>query len=127
MPYADPEVRRQKHKEYSRRYYEKNREAIIAKTSHSKIEQRKKWTAFKSTLKCINCGYSHPAALDFHHVILGPDNIKVHRLLANQAYERIMEEIKKCVVLCANCHRIHHHEERLAIRRKRKKKQLKQG
>jgi formate hydrogenlyase subunit 6/NADH:ubiquinone oxidoreductase subunit I len=57
MPYADPEVRRLKHKEYSRRYYEKNREAIIAKTSRSKIEQRKKWTEFISTLKCIYCGF----------------------------------------------------------------------
>src|SRR6056297_2569932 len=114
MPYADPEVRRQKNKEYSRRYYEKNKTATTARSRRTKAEQRKKWNTYKSTLKCINCGFSHPAALDFHHVIMRPDNAKVHRLLANHSYARVMEEIKKCVVLCANCHRIHHHEERLA-------------
>lgn len=122
MPYADPEVRKQKGKEYSRRYYEKNKHKTIARSRTSRQALRKKWDDFKATLKCINCGYNHPAALDFHHVIMTPNNEKVHRLLANRSYGRVMEEIKKCVVLCANCHRIHHHEERLAKKQKRKQK-----
>lgn len=122
MPYADPEVRKQKGKEYSRRYYEKNKHKTIARSRTSRQALRKKWDDFKATLKCINCGYNHPAALDFHHVIMDPNNEKVYRLLANRSYSRVMEEIKKCVVLCANCHRIHHHEERLAKKQKRKQK-----
>ena len=29
----------------------------------------------------------------------------------NQSQKSIMEEIKKCVVLCANCHAVRHWEE----------------
>ena len=31
MPYKDPEIKKAKHKEYSRRYYEANKEEIRAK------------------------------------------------------------------------------------------------
>jgi len=72
-----------------------------------------KWREFKSTLKCVHCGFSHPAALDFHHVVKSKTNRRVHVLLRNYAYKALEEELKKCIVLCANCHRIHHHEEYL--------------
>ena len=120
MPYADPEVRKQKHREYSRRHYEKNKEASIARIKANKLRYQKQWAEFKSTLKCINCGFDNPAALDFHHVIKDPDNQKLYEILRRNAYTRAMEEIKKCVVLCANCHRIHHHEERLHTKRRKK-------
>jgi len=120
MPYADPEVRKQKHKEYSRRHYEKNKEARLASIKANKLRYKKQWAEFKSTLKCINCGFDNPAALDFHHVIKDPDNEKLYEILRRDAYIRAMEEIKKCVVLCANCHRIHHHEERLHKKQRKK-------
>jgi len=120
MPYADPEVRKQKHREYSRRHYEKNKEASIARIKANKLRYQKQWAEFKSTLKCINCGFDNPAALDFHHVIKDPDNQKLYEILRRNAYKRAMEEIKKCVVLCANCHRIHHHEEHLHKKRRKK-------
>jgi hypothetical protein len=62
-------------------------------------------------LRCEHCGEDHPATFDFHHVKKDPDNVKVHKLIKNGAYKKILEEIKKCIVLCANCHRKHHYEE----------------
>jgi predicted HNH restriction endonuclease len=49
----------------------------------------------------------------------------VHRLVANGTITKAREEIKKCVVLCANCHRKHHyeeHQEKLKARKKKAKK-----
>jgi len=127
MPYADPEVRKKKHKEYSRRHYEKDKEANLARIRANKRRYRKRWDDFKATLKCINCGFNHPAALDFHHVIKDPDNEMIHELLRRNSYARVMEETKKCVVLCANCHRVHHYDEhqvKVAKRRKKKSDRL---
>ena len=113
MPYKDPEVRRQKNKEYSKQYYLKNKDECIVRNKLFKILAKKRWQEFKATLKCINCGFNHPATLDFHHVIRKPENKKIHALVQNSSYAKAVEEIKKCVVLCANCHRIHHNDEHL--------------
>jgi predicted HNH restriction endonuclease len=40
------------------------------------------------------------------------DKQSVHFLVKNYRFAAAMEEIKKCIPLCANCHRILHWEER---------------
>jgi len=62
----------------------------------------------RRTLKCERCGFEDHRALHFHHT---EDN-KVESVarMPHQEYakETILEEIKKCEVLCANCHEIEH-------------------
>ena len=112
MPYKNPKVKKEKHKEYSRKHYEANKEKTKLRTRTTKAKEKKKWYTYKSTLKCANCGFSHIAAMDFHHV--DRSNYRsVNKLAQNGNYAAAMEEIKKCIPLCANCHRIHHHEDRL--------------
>ena len=58
--------------------------------------------------KCADCGVSYPSDVyDFHHVDEKEHGINV-LLTSNRKYEIILEEAKKCVMLCANCHRIRH-------------------
>ena len=113
MPIKDPEERRLKQRQYSSKHYHNNREAHIERIRVQKIRMRAEWEEYKSTLECVQCGQNHPATLDFHHVIKDPANRKVSELTQNGAYKLARAEIEsKCVVLCASCHRIWHHEER---------------
>jgi hypothetical protein len=112
MPYKDPKVRKEKGKEYSRKHYEANTEETKKRVSDKKKEERKKWDIFKRTLKCAKCGFSHPAALDFHHIDPSEKEGIVSKFNKNGQYKKAMKEIEKCIVLCSNCHRIHHYEEK---------------
>jgi hypothetical protein len=56
--------------------------------------------------KCKRCGVNHlhPAAYDFHHT-KGDKGDNISRMIANGTdMETIKEELKKCVILCKNCH-----------------------
>lgn len=59
--------------------------------------------------KCCLCGYSLlPDALEFHHI--NPEN-KEYGIASNgvcRDLEKDLAEIKKCVLVCANCHRAIH-------------------
>jgi hypothetical protein len=112
MPYKDESVRKSKHKEYSREHYLKNKDKQIAANSQYKKKRRKEWQEYKSELSCAKCGFSHPAAIDFHHEDPSLKEGNIHRYIANGQFKKAFEEIKKCIVLCANCHRIHHYEEK---------------
>jgi hypothetical protein len=55
--------------------------------------------------KCIDCGFSeHPYALEFDHVD-GPKLFDINRL-KRSTRARLDRELAKCVLRCANCHRI---------------------
>ena len=112
MPYKDPEVRKRKNKEYSRKdylgNYAKRRESLNAR----RRELKKEWDSFKATLKCAKCGFTHQAALDFHHEDPTEKEYNVNRLISDGRFKKAYEEIEKCIVLCANCHRIHHYKEK---------------
>jgi hypothetical protein len=93
-------------------YYQRTKDAHIARAATARIRAKERWQGFKSTLACVKCGENHPATLDFHHVI--KENKKnVNKLLTNGAYRAARKEVtEKCIVLCSNCHRKLHYEER---------------
>ncbi len=68
---------------------------------------------YKKKYQCSDCGITDYRVFEFHH----PHNKEKEFTIANAFYnhygiERIKREIKKCVIICANCHRIFHHQER---------------
>ena len=62
----------------------------------------------RKDVPCADCGGRFPSvAMDFHHTDEskkdpGFNNMKTWKI------QRIDEELEKCVVLCANCHRVRH-------------------
>jgi len=71
---------------------------------------RKHLDAYKLRVGCSMCGYKEAAcALDFHHT----DKNKhggVASMLTNKL-STLMLEVRKCIVVCANCHRVLHKDE----------------
>lgn len=63
--------------------------------------------------KCEKCGYSQNlSALDFHHLHPEDKSFQLDsRHLSNTNIDRLKEEVDKCVLLCANCHRETHYPE----------------
>lgn len=62
--------------------------------------------------KCSVCGYNKCLdAIDFHHKNPLEKDDTLKNLWARK-WETIETEIKKCVLLCSNCHREHHWKER---------------
>jgi hypothetical protein len=104
-------------KQYKKDYYHStNREKQIKAVAMRRAALTIQFAEYKSTLKCSKCGFSHPAALDFHHLDPAKKDIAVSQMVANgNGWNRIMEEVAKCIVLCSNCHRILHYEERNGV------------
>lgn len=44
------------------------------------------------------------------------------RKIANTSFDKILEEVKKCIVLCSNCHFEHHNPELVCSSMKEKYK-----
>ena len=78
-------------------------------------ERRASTREFISSLKmkCTQCPEEHISCLEFHH--LGDDKKDFNisdAVRRGYSQKRILEEVKKCVILCANCHRKFHFNER---------------
>ena len=102
-----------------RRYYLENKEshkAAVARTRHKRYyELKNRITEIKSQRGCALCGEKHPAALTFHHRSKQDKIIEIGRLASlGWKWNRVEKEIKKCDVLCFNCHYKLHYNERVA-------------
>lgn len=120
---------RQKVRDYQREYhkshpyYEANREDILARLAKKRktdpayqlrtSEQVKKWVqsrkqyinSLKEGKPCTDCGLYFPVwCLDFDHVRGNKVNSVSQMTYASLA--DITEEVSKCELVCANCHRV---------------------
>jgi len=54
--------------------------------------------------RCQVCGYNkYPGALDLHHV--GKKSFGIGDKGYTRSWERVKNELDKCILVCANCHR----------------------
>lgn len=97
----------------SRRHYEKNKAAMKRRAAKHSAEERRRCRDVIVAAKnrpCADCGREYPSyVMDFDHV----RGDKEHNVgdMANRGatVRRVLQEIEKCDVVCANCHRIRTH------------------
>jgi hypothetical protein len=96
-------------KKESRKYYYANidtqRAQALIRAKRNRYNLRNKFNHYLTDKKCIKCGIADPVVLEFHH----HHNDKAYNIasmiIRGFGWERILAEIKKCDILCANCHR----------------------
>ena len=101
------------HSEYRKKHYLANKSKYIQKAKEYKTTTKKTVNDYKKFNQCLNCGEDRWWVLDFHH----RDPSEKEDLISNLAQwgskKKLEKEIKKCDVLCANCHRDLHYKENL--------------
>ncbi len=90
---------------------------MAGKQIHYDNKYVKKWSRHLCAVtilggKCIKCGEDHIATLDFHHVNPSEKETEVVKLLRFSDWDLIESELCKCVLLCANCHRKTHFDDK---------------
>lgn len=65
---------------------------------------------------CMDCGRRFPpCAMDFDHRDAGRKRYTVTRMIGRAGTARILEEVAKCDIVCANCHRSRTYQRRMAV------------
>ena len=83
------------------RCYKCSTDAVIKKRK----ELKKLAVEYKGG-KCQICGYNRCIeALDFHHIDPKEKDFNVSESGETRGWDRIRNEIQKCLLLCSNCHR----------------------
>lgn len=84
------------------------------KTKNALKSSRRDWIdEYKAAHGCARCGLKDARVLDFHHEDMTTKEFAVSDFHYHQYnMDKVKEEIAKCMVVCANCHRILHHEHR---------------
>jgi hypothetical protein len=104
----------------SRRYYEKHRERILAeraaevesgsrakKQAALRVRKREHIAKLKAEATCPDCKQHYPApAMDFDHVRGQKVRAISGMVSGGYGWDALLEEIAKCEIVCANCHRI---------------------
>lgn len=77
--------------------------ARTAKRRRVKKQNKDLVRAYLSRHPCVDCGEADPIVLDFDHCRGKLANVS--DLIHHSSVARVMAEIEKCEVRCANCHR----------------------
>ena len=98
---------------YLKEHYKNNKDYYKRKRKRNNNKYKEWFRKYKKELKCIVCGENHVATLDFHHRDSTEKDFTVSAM-AGMGFspKSILKEIEKCDVLCSNCHRKLHSEEK---------------
>lgn len=92
---------------YDARYHAQNRERRLAQKQLLQAEFKRWYLALKEGRPCSDCGgVFHPAAMQWHHLPGQPKTANVADLGRRHSRRRVIEEIARCELVCANCHAV---------------------
>jgi hypothetical protein len=100
-------------------YYKnsKKRKENIRITHVKNVEFLKKYiNRLKENNVCAKCGDARDYVLEFHHTnkSLKENNISI--LVKGCSMKKLKEEIIKCILICANCHKEIHYFQRINMK-----------
>ncbi len=92
---------------YKQEHYAAHRERYVANASRRKralIAERTAYLIeFFRERPCVDCGEADPLVLEFDHV--GQKNFSISVGIRGHKWQSVLDEIERCEVVCANCHR----------------------
>lgn len=100
------------HAKYRHEHYIKNHKKARQQIEKRKLEYREWVRSFKEK-PCTDCGQSYPYyVMDFDHL---PEFKKSFHMAHAwmKAKQTVLDEVKKCEVVCSNCHRERTHQRRV--------------
>ena len=101
---SDPK-NQERRRESRRKWYHNNKEKSCSKIKQRKKEIKEWFSNYKTNLKCEICSENHPATIQFHHIDPKEKELEISLAINNGwSINKILSEINKCQVLCANCH-----------------------
>jgi hypothetical protein len=93
--------------DYKRQHYSAHRERYVANATQRKRttsrERASLLVAFFRDRPCADCGESDPLVLEFDH--LAHKSFNIAKGIRDHSWQSVLDEISKCEVVCANCHR----------------------
>lgn len=86
-------------------HYQANKQRYRASNARRIRAAQELVGAYLLTHPCADCGQGDPLCLDFHH--LSEKTLTISQLIFSRrrSLTALRDEIDKCIVLCANCHR----------------------
>lgn len=88
-----------------KRTYSDRREYIVRAVSKRRRRIKQKAIEYMGG-KCQVCGYNKfQGALEFHHINPSTKSFAIGSYGHSRSWERVKDELAKCVLVCANCHR----------------------
>lgn len=93
--------------QYQREYRKKNKELLKEKARNKRKNRLDEFISLLGN-KCAHCGHSFDSiCYDFHHINPSEKEFTIgENMLLSK--ERMLNEVKKCILLCSNCHRLVH-------------------
>ena len=87
------------------RRYKDRQQYLIAAVRKRRKKIRKMAVEYKGG-SCERCGYNRCIeALEFHHADSSDKDFSISSKGYTRSWKRVKEELDKCILLCANCHR----------------------
>ena len=87
------------------RSYTDRRQYLIAAVHKRRKKIRRMAIEYKGG-QCETCGYNRCIdALEFHHLNSSGKDFSISEKGYTRSWTKVKEELDKCMLLCANCHR----------------------
>ena len=96
---------KEKSRAYYQRHYEKHKKVVMARSKAVRQEHAMRVFKFLESHPYVDCGETDPVVLEFDHVRGSKSSSICSMLRLGKAWPRVVEEMDKCEVRCANCHR----------------------
>lgn len=103
------------HREKNKKHYQDNKQSYIDQALKNRSQNRDWLCEYKKTLSCTRCGEDKHWRLSFHHIDPATKSFNIATSYGSVSRDKLVEEIKKCIPVCHNCHSDIHYEERIGV------------